>query len=492
MHKSAAGLARRRRRRRLGRHHHAQAARLRKTSSPSSASAGGVYAELPDETDPQFNALVNWKNDDGTLGVHAAGVLRGAPPAPRRPGDARLRDDRARQRASRPSNPDLSGVCIPTLIGSALFEQERERTGGLIDIQLQADRRLDARPQYFMSDLDATNYNRNYMFWSSTSSRAADPGAAPRRRRDPGYVVREQHAGRRRTGRRIAGTPSTASTTRSRARRRRRPRTTAASTRATRSATRFTLTGQIGTSEGHGETPTQDVSETVLPAARARLPLNGIDSAPDFDVGVRRYVNPVPGRHAGRLRLDLRRPGRGRRGRGGLGPDRRRLRARQRRLDRASSSARATASTSATRSRSSARARLFAGRLRSTAGATCRLDTVQNYPSDFSTPRRQLPDAISGTGRPAQLAAYNSPVNVNRDPVDALVLAGPVRGRGEELGRYAQANFEGSNWSGNIGVRFVRTEEDIVTSSRRRALAPDRSGRDHHLGLRPVQAGTRR
>ena len=28
-----------------------------------------MYAELPDETDPQFSALFNWKNDAGTFGV---------------------------------------------------------------------------------------------------------------------------------------------------------------------------------------------------------------------------------------------------------------------------------------------------------------------------------------------------------------------------------------------------------------------------------------
>ena len=30
---------------------------------------------------------------------------------------------------------------------------------------------------------------------------------------------------------------------------------------------------------------------------------------------------------------------------------------------------------------------------------------------------------------------------------------------------YVQADFKGSNWSGNIGLRFVRTEEDIVIVS---------------------------
>ena len=75
------------------------------------ASLGGVYAELPKKTDPQFNALINWKNDNGTDGRHAAGVLREAPPAQGRPGDPRLRHHRrppARWRRRGPTSPASS------------------------------------------------------------------------------------------------------------------------------------------------------------------------------------------------------------------------------------------------------------------------------------------------------------------------------------------------------------------------------------------------
>jgi len=37
------------------------------------ASAGAVYAELPSKTDPQFSALLDWKNEGGTFGVLAQG-----------------------------------------------------------------------------------------------------------------------------------------------------------------------------------------------------------------------------------------------------------------------------------------------------------------------------------------------------------------------------------------------------------------------------------
>jgi len=37
------------------------------------ASAGGVYADLPSKTDPQFSALGNWKNEAGNFGVMVQG-----------------------------------------------------------------------------------------------------------------------------------------------------------------------------------------------------------------------------------------------------------------------------------------------------------------------------------------------------------------------------------------------------------------------------------
>ena len=82
-------------------------------------------------------------------------------------------------------NPDLSGVEYPRMIGAAFFEQERKRTGGLIDIEFRPNDDLRLDLQYFMSELDATNYNRNYLFWGVNVLNDGQ-GQAP----DPGYVVR--------------------------------------------------------------------------------------------------------------------------------------------------------------------------------------------------------------------------------------------------------------------------------------------------------------
>ena len=143
--------------------------------------------------------------------------------------------------------------------------------------------------QYFMSDLDATNYNRNFLFWTSNILQGG-AGQAP----DPGYVVRNgtlveaNWSG--------PGTPSTGVYDQIS-----RPDAKATSNYGAfsaelRSQRRFTLSGEIGTSEGHGETPTQDVSETVLPGGTGGgYQLNGIDSAPDFNFGSADTSTPFPG-----------------------------------------------------------------------------------------------------------------------------------------------------------------------------------------------------
>src|SRR5262249_23825652 len=82
------------------------------------------------------------------------------------------------------SNPDLSGVWYPNAIGSAFFEQTRERTGGLIDVQLKPTKDLSFDLNAFQSHMKATNYNRNYLVWTS---HILNGGAA--QAPDAGYTV---------------------------------------------------------------------------------------------------------------------------------------------------------------------------------------------------------------------------------------------------------------------------------------------------------------
>src|SRR6185436_10836407 len=125
---------------------------------------GGVYAELPGKTDPQFNALVNWKNDANTFGVMVQGFVEER--HLRRDGQETLGYGQiAPGSPIALSNPDLSGVFFPNVIGSALFEQERKRTGGMIDVQFKPSEDWTFNVSAFSSKLDATNYNRNYLVW---------------------------------------------------------------------------------------------------------------------------------------------------------------------------------------------------------------------------------------------------------------------------------------------------------------------------------------
>ncbi|HVO87675.1 MAG TPA: TonB-dependent receptor plug domain-containing protein, partial [Casimicrobiaceae bacterium] len=100
------------------------------------AAAGYVYADLPKKYDPQFNALLNWKNDANTVGVMIQGFDEQR--HLRRDGQELLGYAQiAPGSALAVAHPDLTNVYYPTLIGSAEFEQERIRRGGLIDVQVK-------------------------------------------------------------------------------------------------------------------------------------------------------------------------------------------------------------------------------------------------------------------------------------------------------------------------------------------------------------------
>jgi iron complex outermembrane receptor protein len=111
------------------------------------ASLQAVYADLPKKTDGQFSALLNWKNDAGTAGFLIQGFSEKR--HLRRDGQETLGYFSISPTSLlAQAHPDLANVQVPTLIGSTLFEQEREREGGLVDFQIdQTDARSDARLQ---------------------------------------------------------------------------------------------------------------------------------------------------------------------------------------------------------------------------------------------------------------------------------------------------------------------------------------------------------
>jgi len=82
------------------------------------------------------------------------------------------------------SNPNLSGVQYPALIGAAFFTQKRERNGGIADIEFKPTDALTLDLSGFSSKLTASNFNRNYLLWP-THFLASGAGQAPL----PGYTI---------------------------------------------------------------------------------------------------------------------------------------------------------------------------------------------------------------------------------------------------------------------------------------------------------------
>jgi iron complex outermembrane receptor protein len=115
------------------------------------ASAQAVRSDLASKNDPQYSALVNWKNASNTFGVLLQGFSEKR--SLRRDGQELLQWAQIAPTSKiAGAHPDLANVWYPRLIGSSLFEQERQRNR---DISLDAT--------FFSSLLKASNYNRNYM-----------------------------------------------------------------------------------------------------------------------------------------------------------------------------------------------------------------------------------------------------------------------------------------------------------------------------------------
>ena len=151
---------------------------------------------------------------------------------------------------------------------------------------------LESGVRGFYSKLDATNYNRNYLLWGS-SILAGGNGPAPQ----PGFVVTNGTLTQATfvhdpddTGRNYAIYDQIS-----------RPDESSSASFVSfetryKASDALSFAAQIGTSKGHGKTPTQDVSETV-PAFNtgASYSLNGTSRGPDFSFGATDNTTPFPG-----------------------------------------------------------------------------------------------------------------------------------------------------------------------------------------------------
>ena len=130
-------------------------------------SAQAIYSSLPKKTDPQLNALFNWKNEAGNAGLlfQVFSETRHE----RRDGQEFLGYAQiSPTSAAAVANPTLANVWYPQLINSSLFTQKRVRNGGVLDIEFKPTSDLTLDVNGFYSHMSADNFDHSYL---------ANPGA---------------------------------------------------------------------------------------------------------------------------------------------------------------------------------------------------------------------------------------------------------------------------------------------------------------------------
>jgi iron complex outermembrane recepter protein len=422
------------------------------------ASAGAVYSDLPKKADGQYSALGNFKNDAGNFGLMLQ--LFSETRHLRRDGVEVLGYETiAPGSAVATAHPDLSNVQYPVEIGSAFFEQKRERNGGMADIEFKPTDDLTLDLSGFSSKLTASNYNRNYLMWS-THFINLGAGQSP----DPGYVVQNNTL----TKASFTGVPGTFYGVYDQISR---PDETATANFVNLDATWkandvLTFLGQVGYSWGDGKTPTQNVSETQPGlGSGASYQLNGIGNAPNFNLGATNNTTPTPGGVPvtfgwifGAQDVDVKDKEKWAK----IDSDYEinnsawkdlKFGVRYEGHDRTSDNAIAQGPTAAGQSTSAYPS------------------TFANYPSNFNTFGGNVPTGV-WYWTPAQLAAYDSPANVNRDPLAREYYQYLFAVHEKNSAAYVQADFKGDNWAANAGVRYVHTQEDAISYTQVAANTP--------------------
>ncbi|MES2257310.1 MAG: TonB-dependent receptor [Pseudomonadota bacterium] len=121
-----------------------------------------AYNDLSGKTEPQVSALVNWKNDTNTLGVMLQGFSQKQ--SVRRDGQEILGYSSIQAgSAAAIAHPELAGVKVPTFIGATLFEQKKTREGGAFDVEFKPSRELTLDLNGFYSQLKAPHQNTNWL-----------------------------------------------------------------------------------------------------------------------------------------------------------------------------------------------------------------------------------------------------------------------------------------------------------------------------------------
>ncbi|QPF72610.1 TonB-dependent receptor [Roseateles sp. DAIF2] len=133
-----------------------------KNAFTAELSAQALYSSLAAKTDPQVNALFNWKNAAGNAGVLVQ--LFSESRSERRDGQEvfgyGVIDPHS---AAAQAHPELAGVLYPNQINNNLFTQKRIRRGGLFDIEIKPSAALTLDLNGFYSRMSAVNFDHSFM-----------------------------------------------------------------------------------------------------------------------------------------------------------------------------------------------------------------------------------------------------------------------------------------------------------------------------------------
>ncbi|MEO6918699.1 MAG: TonB-dependent receptor [Collimonas sp.] len=419
------------------------------------ATIGAVYADLPGKTDPQMSALINWKNEANTFGilVQAFSEERHL----ERQGQEILGYTQiAAGSKIATAHPDLAGVYAPNLINSALFEQQRKRTGGLIDAQFKVSNDFSFDINGFTSEMKAANYNRSYEFWGAQVINAG-AGQSP----NPGYTVKNNTLTSA-TFAPVAGTNYGVYDQISR------PDESASSNFVElgtkwRASDSLTFTTKLGTSTGEGKTPTQNVAEwNVGVGAGAGYQLNGTGTAANWNLGATNNSSPAGAQFGwifGDQNIDVKDKenwaqidGEYTAGWGALSS----VQFGARYNDHKRSSDGVIGQGPAADGSAANPANFPQG--------------YQNFPSNFGSGLGSGFPTNVWYYTPGQLAAYNA--FTNRDPVSREDWNSEFSVKEKNTAGYLQGNLEGNHWSGNVGLRVVQTQENVLSNVAAPATAP--------------------
>lgn len=124
------------------------------------ASIESIYSELPDQWDPQAAILTSWKNDEQSFGILAS--VNYQKRTVRRDGLEAFPDNNL-YTVETENGETFDNVHVPWGMGSAIFQQRRERITGNVTVQWAPTDAWDLVFNSVHSSMDMDNQNQNYL-----------------------------------------------------------------------------------------------------------------------------------------------------------------------------------------------------------------------------------------------------------------------------------------------------------------------------------------